>query len=191
MQEQSDLIVGVGVEIVDIERFSQVLDKYPRVRDRLFSADECAYCESKTLAVTHYALYFVAKQAVLKVLGNGFSGVRFSNVEISRDEKGKPIPELAGNAPERAAELGIIELHLSLTFTHDTAVASAVAITQAARPAADQDLTFEEKMTKAFNELRSLLDSVGTPIDESVKSAPVETENVILDEGVVEGDLDE
>ncbi|MCL2818647.1 MAG: holo-ACP synthase [Actinomycetia bacterium] len=160
--EDDDLIVGLGVEIVDIARFSAVLERHPQLLKRLFSPVEQMYCEGKALPYTHYALYFAAKQAVLKILGEGYMGVRFSNVEIERDQKGRPIPQLSTAASERADALDIEEMYLSLSYTHTTAVASAVAITQEARPMTEEGLSFEEKMSKTFNELRVLLDSVSS-----------------------------
>jgi len=156
--KHSDLIVGLGVEIIDIARFTDVLARFPRAKERLFTDAEIAYCEAKTRPETHFALTFATKQAALKVLGEGFCGIRFSNVAIERDSAGQPIPHLSGAAFMRSQELGIIELHLSTTYTHTTALASAIALTQHARPVIDEDLTFDEKMTHAFREIRTLLD---------------------------------
>ena len=74
---------------------------------------------------------------MLKALGTGFSGMRFTDVEVIRESSGRPVPRLSGKAAERAAELGVVEMHLSLSFTHSTAVASAVAITEDSRPRKD------------------------------------------------------
>jgi holo-[acyl-carrier protein] synthase len=109
----------------------------------------------------HYALRFAAKEAVLKALGTGFSGMRFTDVEVVREPSGRPVPRLSGRAAERAAEIGIIEMHLSLSFTHVTAVASAVAITEDARPRRDERPDPKAQLAASFKEARSLLDGVG------------------------------
>ena len=159
MQEEhstsnTDLVAGLGVDIVEIERFAGVMERRPRIIERMFSDGERAYCESKARPEIHYALRFAAKEAVLKMLGTGFAGIRFRDVEIVRNDRGKPIPVLTGVAAERAAELGIVEMHVSLSYTHATAVASAVAITAAARPARDDEATPEEELTRTFRELK-------------------------------------
>jgi holo-[acyl-carrier protein] synthase len=160
MHEQHDLVAGLGVDIVEIERFSKVLERRPRIKERLFSQAERAYCEGKNRPEIHYALRFAAKEAVLKTLGTGFAGIRFRDVEVVHDQKGKPIPILTGKAQERADGLGIVELHLSLSYTHATAIASAVAITQAARPVFDSNETPEEGLARTFSELRTMLDTL-------------------------------
>ena len=185
MQEQNELIAGHGVDIVEIERFSKVLARRPRIRERLFSEAERAYCESKGQPNVHYALRFAAKEAVLKTLGTGFAGIRFHDVEVTHDSKGKPIPALTGEAQRRADQLGIIELHLSLSYTHTTAIASAVAITQAARPVFDSSETPEEGLARTFNELRSMLDSIQDPVEGSEEHLDAESpeHGVLLDAG--------
>ncbi len=104
------------------------------MKERLFSEDERAYCDARNKPEIHYAMRFAAKEAVLKALGTGFKGMRFKDVEVMRDETGRPVPHLKGRAAEVAEERGVLEMHLSLSFTHTTAVASAVAITEEHRP---------------------------------------------------------
>jgi len=108
----------------------------------------------------HYALRFAAKEAVLKALGTGFSGMRFTDVEVVREQSGRPVPRLSGRAAERAEELGIVEMHLSLSFTHNNAVASAVAITEDSRPRKDERPDPKAELAASFKEARALLDDV-------------------------------
>ncbi len=112
---------------------------------------------------------FAAKEAVLKALGTGFSGMRFCDVEVVRENNGRPTPRLSGRAAERAAELGVVELHLSLSFTHSTAVASAVAITEDARPRKEERPDPKAQLAASFKEARALLDQVA-PEDSGVDS---------------------
>lgn len=156
------MIAGLGVDIVEIDRMRDALARRPRMKERLFSAEERAYCEKRSRPEVHYALRFAAKEAVLKALGTGFSGMRFTDVEVIRENNGRPVPRLSGKAAERAAELGVIEMHLSLSFTHSTAVASAVAITQEARPRKDERPDPMAQLAADFKEARALLDEVGS-----------------------------
>lgn len=163
------MIAGLGVDIVEIERMAAALARRPRMKERLFSEAERWYCEHKSRPEIHYALRFAAKEAVLKTLGTGFSGMRFTDVEVSRDAKGKPVPILHGAAAARAEELGIIEMHLSLSFTHTTAVASAVAITAEARPKKDEPSGSKVEMARNFKDLRLMLDEMDQPVEDFEK----------------------
>jgi len=152
------VVVGLGVDIVEIERMRSALERHPNMPERLFSADERLYCEQKARPEVHYALRFAAKEAVVKALGTGFSGIRFRDIEVSRDAKGRPVPVLSGAAEARAAELGVTEVHLSLSFTHTTAVASAVALTPEARPVPDEaGEDPREELARRFKEARDLV----------------------------------
>jgi holo-[acyl-carrier protein] synthase len=160
------IIGGLGVDIVEIDRMALALTRTPRVKERLFSDDERAYCDARSRPEVHYALRFAAKEAVLKALGTGFSGVRFRDVEVARDERGRPIPLLHGRAAQLAEEAGVRELHLSLSYTATTAVASAVAISGAppARPV-EPEPTPQERVALMFKASRTLLDDIDSGPD--------------------------
>lgn len=163
------MITGLGVDIVEIDRMREVLERRPKIRERIFSEEERRYCDGRSRPEIHYALRFAAKEAVLKALGTGFAGMRFTDVEVVREPSGRPVPRLSGRAAARAEELGVIEMHLSLSFTHSTAVASAVAITEGARPRRDERLEPKAELAARFKEARSLL-------DESADRSEVDTE---------------
>jgi holo-[acyl-carrier protein] synthase len=156
------MITGLGVDIVEIERMRAALERRPRMKERLFSEAERAYCEKRNKPEIHYAMRFAAKEAVLKALGTGFSGITFRDVEVLRDERGRPTPRLSGRAAEAAEAAGVVELHLSLSFTHSTAVASAVAITEWMRPRPPEaSETPLERLASSFRETRGMLDELG------------------------------
>ena len=96
------MIAGLGVDIVEIDRMRRALERRPQLKHRLFSRDEQTYCEERGRPEVHYALRFAAKEAVLKALGTGFSGMRFTDVEVVREPSGKPVPRLSGRAAEFA-----------------------------------------------------------------------------------------
>jgi holo-[acyl-carrier protein] synthase len=135
------MIKGLGVDIVEIGRMRDALARHPRMKPEV-----------------HYALRFAAKEAVLKALGTGFAGMSFQDVEVVRDAGGRPSPKLHGRAAVVAEELGVVEMHLSLSYTHTTAVASAVAITTLPEPGgADPALL----RARAFKDMRAIVDDVG------------------------------
>ena len=154
-------VAGLGVDIVEIGRMRDALARHPRMKERLFSAEERAYCDARNKPEIHYAMRFAAKEAVLKALGTGFAGMRFRDVEVVRDERGRPTPHLLGRAAEVAEAAGVVELHLSLSFTHTTAVASAVAVTEDMRPRREPELeTPQQRLAASFRSARALLDEV-------------------------------
>jgi holo-[acyl-carrier protein] synthase len=155
------MITGLGVDIVEIGRMEAALRRHPRMRERIFSEDERAYCDRRNRPEVHYALRFAAKEAVLKALGTGFAGVRFTDVEVVRDAGGRPVPRLSGRARQVADDLGVVELHLSLSYTHTTAVASAVAITAPEGPGAPPDPA--KRRAAAFRDARVLLEDLERP----------------------------
>ena len=152
------MIKGLGVDIVEIDRMEAALRRHPQMRERIFSEEERTYCEGRNRPEVHYALRFAAKEAVLKALGTGFSGMSFKDVEVLRDGRGRPSPKLSGRAREVADEQGVVELHLSLSYTHSTAVASAVAITADERDRGPEDAA--QARARSFKEARALVDDV-------------------------------
>ena len=177
------VIRGLGVDIVEIERMQLALTRHPRMKERVFSDAERAYCEARSRPEVHYALRFAAKEAVLKALGTGFSGVRFRDVEVTRDERGRPTPLLHGRARELADTIGVTEMHLSLSFTHTTAVASAVAIVGDPEPRPQLPLTQREQVAALFKTSRKLLDEI-----DSGEAPDVQDETQGDTEGPVAGD---
>jgi holo-[acyl-carrier protein] synthase len=94
-------------------------------------------------------------------LGTGFSqGIGFADVSVSRNEAGRPEAILSGRAYEVAAEQGVREVALSLSYTHDVAVASAVAVTDEVRPRVDEKPDPNAELRASFRAARSVLDEL-------------------------------
>lgn len=160
----STLCTGLGVDIVEISRMEAVLARSPAFAARVFTEGERAYCERHAKPAVHYATHFAAKEAVLKALGTGMSeGASPAEVEVSHDEKGRPYAVLHGRAAEIAREGGVVELPLSLSRTQDTAVANAIALTEASKPVPRERTTSAEKFASRFKELRGMLDELEEP----------------------------
>jgi holo-[acyl-carrier protein] synthase len=118
------VIVGVGVDVVEIDRFAASLARRPRLAERCFTPDEAAYCSSRAYPSQHFAARFAAKEAVGKALGIGMT--RWREVEVVRG-RGAPTVRLHGRYAARAEELGVSRIHISLTHGRDSAIAYAVA----------------------------------------------------------------
>lgn len=160
-------IAGLGVDIVEIARMQEILKRTPSFRERVFTQAERDYCESKHNPAVHYATHFAAKEAVLKALGTGFAkGIGFTDVEVTHDPKGKPLAVLHGRAKEIAAQNDIIDIPISLSRTHTTAVANAIATSEATKPALEeQRVSPKQQIASAFKELRGMLDDIDDDMD--------------------------
>lgn len=153
--------VGLGVDIVDIDRMRKILARSKSFSRLVFSADEQEYCEKTSSPETHYALRFAAKEAVVKALGTGFSeGIGVLDIEVRRNAKGRPYVALRGVAKDVAAKKGVRDIPISLSYTHTEAVACAMAITESSRKASEQRVDPMEELTRKFKETRSMLDDL-------------------------------
>ena len=119
------MIVGTGIDIAEVERIEQTIARFGgRFKERVFTADEIRYCESKANKAERYAARFAAKEAGMKAIGTGWShGVRWQDIEVRRLPGGRPTVVFHGKAGEIFAKLGGVRAHLSITHTKDSAMA--------------------------------------------------------------------
>ena len=151
-------LAGIGVDMLEIARMQHALDEKPYFIRRLFTEDERMYCEHTARPAEHYAGRFAAREAVLKALGLGFgNGVGIGDVSVVRDDSGRPRVLLAGRAAEVAREQGVREVALSISHTHDVAVANAVAVTDVVRPKPDEKEDAAKALAVSFKEARSVI----------------------------------
>lgn len=114
-------MLSVGVDIIEIERIAAVLERHgSRFLQRIYTEREVAHCRGR---VAELAARFAAKEAASKALGTGMRGIRWRDMEILPDARGKPILYLHGAALARAQELGLREFAVSLSHSRDFAVA--------------------------------------------------------------------
>jgi len=119
--------IGVGTDLVEVERLRAALARRPGLRERLFTADEWAYADRHRDPLTHLAARFAAKESVMKALGRGMDTMSFAEIEVVHDVHGAPSVRLHGRAAAAAAEAGVDSWLLSLTHTSSLAQAVAVA----------------------------------------------------------------
>ena len=118
-------IVGLGVDICEIARMERAISRHPTLRDRVFTPEEIAYCDSKARPAESYAGRFAAREATIKALG-GYRGRRWQDISVTRHPSGAPSIRLDGNAKRRADALGVTDV--LITFTHEKTSAFAFAI---------------------------------------------------------------
>jgi holo-[acyl-carrier protein] synthase len=114
-------VIGVGVDLVAVDRLAAVLARTPAVRDRLFAAGE------RELPMTRLAGRFAAKEAVAKVLGAP-AGLAWQDVEVRTDDAGRPSLAVRGTVAAAADRLGVRRWHVSLS--HDAGMAIAVVVAE-------------------------------------------------------------
>ena len=123
----AQLIRGIGVDAVDIERFRKTLERTPSMQRRLFTDVELAYVAPKADPVPSLAARFASREAVMKAMGLGLGSFGFHDVWVDRRDSGEPLLNVTGRAAELATERGIATWHLSITHTDQVAIAYVVA----------------------------------------------------------------
>ncbi len=115
-------ILGVGIDLVDISRFERALKRAPRLAERLFAENE-AQASSRTLAGR-----FAAKEALVKALGSP-QGLRWSELQVSKNQNGRPVFLASGQSAVTLARAGVVRLQLSIS--HDGGIACAFVVAEA------------------------------------------------------------
>jgi holo-[acyl-carrier protein] synthase len=119
-------ILGLGVDLAEIERVRRVLERYPRFAARCFTEHEREYAFRYSKPERRMAARFAGKEAVMKSLGVGWRQIPWQDIEITGG--GKPTVRLDGRAAERAARLGVTEVLVTITHTDVSALVMAVAV---------------------------------------------------------------
>jgi holo-[acyl-carrier protein] synthase len=119
------MIVSIGIDIIEVARIREVLLRTPRFRERVFTAAEREYCDSRgAVAAQHYAARFAAKEAMLKALQTGWrGGISWQDVEIAARDSGAPYLILHGPVQELFTASGANAAHLSISHTSEHAIA--------------------------------------------------------------------
>lgn len=122
------MIVGSGIDLVEIERIQHSIDRFGgRFLNRVYTEAEQAYCLRKRNAAESFAARFSAKEAGAKALGTGIGfGVNWREIEVVREPSGRPTLQFHGRAAQIAQQLGATHAALSLTHTAQLASASVV-----------------------------------------------------------------
>ena len=122
------MIVGIGVDAVEIDRFRRSLERTPSMKTRLFTHEELEYVEPHDDPTGSLAARFAAREAVMKAMGVGLGSFEFHDVWVQRADSGRPTLAVTGRAEQIANELGVTDWHLSITHTDTTAIAYVIAV---------------------------------------------------------------
>ncbi|MET9919749.1 holo-ACP synthase [Streptomyces sp. NPDC059605] len=121
------MIIGVGIDVAEIERFDAALRRTPQMAERLFVESELLLPSGDRRGIASLAARFAAKEALAKALGAP-GGLLWTDAEVYVEDSGQPRLRVSGTVAARAAELGVRHWHVSLS--HDAGVASAVVIAE-------------------------------------------------------------
>ena len=121
-------MIGIGTDVVELDRFRETLARRPGLAERVFRDGERLYAEQRTDPTERYAVRFAAKEAVMKALGVGLGAFSLRDVEVVKAPSGAPSLVLHGRAAEVAADRGVQTWLLSLSHSDRSAVAFVVAL---------------------------------------------------------------
>lgn len=122
------MIVGLGLDIAEIDRIGQAITRRGAAfLERVYTPQEVAYCEQHKNKFERYAGRFAAKEAAMKALGTGWRhGVRWHDIEVTRESSGKPTIGLEGVAREIADRMGVKNISLTITHSGNFALAQVI-----------------------------------------------------------------
>ncbi len=122
-------IIGTGVDIVETSRIADLMGNHPeRFLERCFTSNEQQDSQSTKRQLEHLSARFAAKEAALKALGTGWSqGIGWTDIEVLKENSGKPVLNITGRAKEIADEMGITKWHLSMSHITTHAIATVIA----------------------------------------------------------------
>jgi holo-[acyl-carrier protein] synthase len=132
------MVTGIGIDIVEVRRITKALEGSGAMVRRVFTPEEIKYCSGRKNQYEHFAGRFAAKEAALKALGTGWQGgIRWTDVEVSVDEMGKPQIGFHGKALELFEQASAKRALLSITHSKEHAVAVVVLDADVSRVDAD------------------------------------------------------
>jgi len=119
------MIIGIGTDIIEIERIEKVINRTSSFIEKSFTSNEIEYFKTKGLKGNVIAGNFAAKEAISKAIGTGFRGFALKDIEVLRDEFGKPVVKLS-NKIHGLLNVGKFNIHVSISHSRENAIAYAV-----------------------------------------------------------------
>lgn len=122
------MIISTGIDIVEVYRIAETIERTPRFAERVFTDAERAYCEAKGAAAAQsYGGRFAAKEAFLKALKTGWRGkITWQDIEVVNDDQGVPSLRISGEAASLVEQSGATRIHISISHTAEHAVAQVI-----------------------------------------------------------------
>ena len=121
-------IHDIGIDIIEIKRVEDAIKNNDRFLNKMFTHKEIEYFESKNLRIESIAGNFAAKEAISKSIGTGIRNFNFKDIEVLRDELGKPIVKTYNNLKQICIDYNVLEIKVSISHCKEYAVANAITI---------------------------------------------------------------
>lgn len=121
-------IHDIGIDIIEIERIKNAIKDNSRFLEKIFTNDEIKYFESNGFKAESIAGNFAAKEAISKSMGTGIRHFNFKDIEVLRDELGKPIVKTYNNLEQMCIDYNVLEIKVSISHCKQYAVANAITI---------------------------------------------------------------
>ncbi|MGX4601494.1 holo-ACP synthase [Faecalimicrobium sp. JNUCC 81] len=121
-------ILDIGVDIIEIERVRNILENNPRFLDKIFTNNEIDYFKSKGFKAETIAGNFAAKEAISKSIGTGIRNYNFNDIEVLRNNLGKPVVKTYNNLRQICIDYNVLEIKVSISHCKEYAVANAMTI---------------------------------------------------------------
>lgn len=119
------MIIGIGTDIIEIDRVKKAVDRNPRFLEKMFTKKEIEFFKSRKLKAETIAGSFAVKEAVSKALGTGIRGFAFSDIEVLRNDLGKPLVFLSEKI-QSYLNIKEVKIHATISHNLDTAIAFVV-----------------------------------------------------------------
>lgn len=121
-------ILDIGIDIIEIDRIKNAIERNPRFLEKIFTREEIKYFESRGMKIESIAGNFAAKEAISKSIGTGIREFNFSDIEVLRNDIGKPIVKTYNNLKQICIDYNVLEIKVSISHGKDYAVANAITI---------------------------------------------------------------
>lgn len=121
-------VLGLGVDLVEVERMRVLLDRQKDQLDRLFSKSEIKYCSARKDPAPHFAARFAAKEAFLKALGGNTYRIPMGEIRVGRKQNGQPYLDLGKKAETALFDKGARRALVSLSHTRSNAMATVLLV---------------------------------------------------------------
>jgi len=123
-------IIGIGADIMECLRIARMIERHGELFiDRVYTDEEIKYCQTRKQATQHYTGRWAAKEAVLKALGTGWrKGVSWRDIEVRNEPSGRPVVAVRGGVKDLVEQLGVGEIHLTISHCRNYATATAIAM---------------------------------------------------------------
>jgi holo-[acyl-carrier protein] synthase len=122
-------ILGIGIDILDLERFNKAITRHPGLIEKLFTQDEITYCQSCPNPIRRFGARFALKEAVMKSLSLSMFELKFKNIESAKSTSGAPSVTIAPNYSIKGIRFPDLEFKVSMSHEKNTAIAVALALT--------------------------------------------------------------